>query len=94
MSVYLAVASILTWSFIPRFLKLMIRLSSQVVVIGYLVVIPVFLIAVKLFTWVYFCPGLSCLAFFALASAYISCNSFEHSLSFPEDWSFLLLSDK
>lgn len=29
LSVYLAVASILTWSFIPRFLKLMIRLSSQ-----------------------------------------------------------------
>lgn len=27
---YLSVASILTWSFVPRFLKLMIRLSSQV----------------------------------------------------------------
>ncbi|KAH7839756.1 hypothetical protein Vadar_008337 [Vaccinium darrowii] len=29
LSLYLAVASVLTWSFIPRFLKLMIRLSSQ-----------------------------------------------------------------
>lgn len=30
LSMYLSVASILTWSFVPRFLKLMIRLSSQV----------------------------------------------------------------
>ncbi|KAM3248061.1 K(+) efflux antiporter 5 [Capsicum annuum] len=29
LSMYLSVASILTWSFVPRFLKLMIRLSSQ-----------------------------------------------------------------
>ncbi|KAL7229604.1 hypothetical protein ACSBR2_008165 [Camellia fascicularis] len=29
LSIYLLVASILTWSFIPRFLKLMIQLSSQ-----------------------------------------------------------------
>ncbi|CAN4080796.1 unnamed protein product [Withania somnifera] len=29
LSMYLSLASILTWSFIPRFLKLMIRLSSQ-----------------------------------------------------------------
>lgn len=30
LSMYLSVASIVTWSFVPRFLKLMIRLSSQV----------------------------------------------------------------
>ncbi|OIT35766.1 PREDICTED: K(+) efflux antiporter 5 isoform X2 [Nicotiana attenuata] len=29
LSMYLSVASIVTWSFVPRFLKLMIRLSSQ-----------------------------------------------------------------
>ncbi|XP_059629424.1 K(+) efflux antiporter 5 isoform X2 [Cornus florida] len=29
LSIYLSVASVLTWSFIPRFLKLMIQLSSQ-----------------------------------------------------------------
>ncbi|XP_052186971.1 K(+) efflux antiporter 5 [Diospyros lotus] len=29
LSVYLSVASVLTWSFVPRFLKLMIQLSSQ-----------------------------------------------------------------
>ncbi|KAA8539841.1 hypothetical protein F0562_026533 [Nyssa sinensis] len=29
LSIYLSVASILTWSFVPRFLKLMIQLSSQ-----------------------------------------------------------------
>lgn len=29
LSMYLSIASILTWSFVPRFLKLMIRLSSQ-----------------------------------------------------------------
>ena len=30
LSIYLSVASVLTWSFVPRFLKLMIQLSSQV----------------------------------------------------------------
>jgi Kef-type K+ transport system membrane component KefB len=30
LSIYLTVASLLTWSFVPRFLKLMIQLSSQV----------------------------------------------------------------
>ncbi|XP_057509041.1 K(+) efflux antiporter 5-like isoform X2 [Actinidia eriantha] len=29
LSIYLSVASVLTWSFVPRFLKLMIQLSSQ-----------------------------------------------------------------
>ena len=30
LSIFLTVASLLTWSFVPRFLKLMIQLSSQV----------------------------------------------------------------
>jgi hypothetical protein len=30
LSIYLAAASVLSWSFVPRFLKLMMQLSSQV----------------------------------------------------------------
>ena len=40
LSTYLFAASLLTWSFMPRFLKLMVRLSSEVSYANYHVIIP------------------------------------------------------
>ncbi|KAG8073285.1 hypothetical protein GUJ93_ZPchr0006g42012 [Zizania palustris] len=40
LSIFIAVAYMMTWSFVPRFLKLMIQLSSQVECIGSLLFVP------------------------------------------------------